>query len=103
MSSTETMARSSLCFSGCSHARCHLSVLRSAAIPMVLGLLLIAGSQPCQAAWSHMALHCDSKGRFGMTLSWAESSCLLAVSALRSPGAAHRDSVIGPAAMAEPA
>lgn len=90
MNSTETMARSSLCFSGCGRARCHLSVLRSAAIPMVLGLLPNSRLTALPSSLEpRLALLWDSKGRFGMTLSWAGSSCLLAVSALRSPGAGH--------------
>lgn len=71
MSSTEAAARSSLCFSGCGRARCHLSVLRSAAIPMVLGLLpdsglaaLPSGPEP------QVVLLWDAKGRFGVTLPW---------------------------------
>lgn len=104
MSSTETTACSSLCFSRCGCAHCHLSVLRSAAILMVLGLppgsrFAVLPSSP--EPW--LALLWDAKGRFGMTLPWAVSSWLLAVSASRSPGAGNRDSVVVPAAMAEPA
>lgn len=104
MSSTETMVRSSLCFSGCGCAHCHLSVLPSTVIPMVLRLLpnsrltaLLSSPEP----W--LALLWDAKGRFGMTLPWAGSSQLLTVSASKSPRAGSRELVIVPEAMAEPA
>lgn len=93
MSSTETTARSPLCFSGGAVCAAICAVLPGH--PVVLGLLPHSRLTALPSSLEpRLALLRDAKGGFDMTLPWAGSPHFLVVSTPRSPWADGGDLVV---------